>query len=226
MHSLTLTKPLPCSWNNSKMESHQYHDKGRAMPSWEYLPNASDGVPYCAKNMNQYSTWRASLLKVEIELLKHCKANAIVLQPESITSEMLEWMVFVKEWFLAGAESEQQRPAVAVPLGAEGAPAAACVTVTAADQVEQVPAAAPAAETEKATAATEATEATEVEQATAAAEVEVAAKGKKKMQVVSSSSSSSCCRATTCSTGYYRSARDSRKPLWARWRRSQQPWCS
>ena len=158
------------------MESHQYHDKGRAMPSWEYLPNASDGVPYCAKNMNQYSTWRASLIKVEMELLKHCKANAIVLQPESITSEMLEWMVFVKEWFLAGAESEQQRPAVAVPLGAaagiEGAPAAASAIVTEADQHQQVPAAAPAADP-------------------AAVEQEASAEGKQEMQVVSSSSSSS-----------------------------------
>ena len=180
MHSLTLTKPLPCSWNNSKMESHQYHDKGRAMPSWEYLPNASDGVPYCAKNMNQYSTWRASLIKVEIELLKHCKANAIVLQPESITSEMLEWMAFAKEWFLAGAEAEQQRPAVAVPLGAEagapieieGAPAAASAIVTEADQDQQVPAAAPAA-------------------APATAEQEASAEGKQEMQVVSSSSNSS-----------------------------------
>ena len=218
------------------MVSHEYHDKGRSMPSWEYLAAEPEGVPYCAKNMNAYSTWRASLLKVEHELLTLCKADDIVVQPESITPAMLEWMVSVKAWFVAGAESAQQSvaeseqqnpaaadseqqnpPAVAVPLGAEGAPAAACVTVTAADQVEQVPAAASAAETEKATAATE------VEQATAAAEVEVAAKGKKKMQVVSSSSSSSCCRATTCSTGYYRSARE-RKPLCARWRRSQQPW--
>ena len=86
------------------------------MPSWEYLADGLEGVPYCAKNMNAYSTWRATLLKLEYELLTYCKANAIVLQPESITSEMLEWMVHVKEWFLAGAESEQQSAESEQPL--------------------------------------------------------------------------------------------------------------